>query len=150
MGNFFLALVLLVWSVAHLPGPVQPAQLVLYPIYVACGVAILYSVMVLMSSLSVWMGRNQDLYDFWFYITNFSRYPMEIYRGTWGDPLRLLCTFVLPILVVVNVPARMLAWPLDRQQWWLAGYGLLIAVVCLAASRWLFVRALDAYRSASS
>ena len=31
---------------------------------------------------------QQSLYDFWFYITNFSRYPMEIYHGPIGDWLR--------------------------------------------------------------
>ena len=57
-------------------------------------------------------GRNQNLYDFWFYITNFSRYPMEIYEGPIGTPLRQIFTFLIPILVVVNVPARILAQPL--------------------------------------
>ena len=52
------------------------------------------------------MGRNQNIYDFWFYITNFSRYPMEIYEGPIGTPLRQIFTFAIPILVVVNVPAR--------------------------------------------
>ncbi len=55
-------------------------QIVLYPLYVACGVAILYSLMIALAATSVWLGRNQTLYDFWFYITNFSRYPMEIYQ----------------------------------------------------------------------
>ena len=46
-----------------------------------CGVAIMYSLMIALAATSVWLGRNQTLYDFWFYITNFSRYPMEIYQG---------------------------------------------------------------------
>ena len=45
-----------------------------------CGVAIYYSLMIALAATSVWLGRNQTLYDFWFYITNFSRYPMEIYQ----------------------------------------------------------------------
>ena len=56
----------------------------LYPLYVLCGVAIYYSLMIALAATSVWLGRNQTLYDFWFYITNFSRYPMEIYSGTLG------------------------------------------------------------------
>ena len=53
------------------------------------GVAIMYALMITLSATSVWLGRNQSLYDFWFYITNFSRYPMEIYRGTIGGPAPL-------------------------------------------------------------
>ena len=66
--------------------------------------AILYSLMIALAATSVWLGRNQTLYEFWFYITNFSRYPMEIYRGTIGSPLRWVFTFIIPLLIVVNVP----------------------------------------------
>ena len=63
----------------------------------------LYSVMIALAATSIWLGRNQSLYNFWFYITNFSRYPMEIYRRGWGVPLWGLFTFVIPVLLVVNV-----------------------------------------------
>ena len=81
--------------------------------------------MIVLASLSVWLGRNQSLYDFWFYVTNFSRYPMEIYRGTIGTPLRQFFTFAIPVLIVVNVPARLLAKPLEAQYWPLAAFALL-------------------------
>ena len=75
--------------------------------------AIYYSLMIALAATSVWLGRNQTLFDFWFYITNFSRYPMEIYHGPWGTPLRRVFTFCIPVLVVVNVPARILVRPLE-------------------------------------
>jgi ABC-2 type transport system permease protein len=150
LANFVFALVLLGYSVAHLDHSVTVVQGLLYAVYVLCGVAMMYSVMMVMSSASVWLGRNQSLYDFWFYITNFSRYPMEIYRGPIGDPLRWTFTFIIPILIVVNVPARLMAWPLAAQQWSLVIYALLATVAVLAMSRWLFLRALASYRSASS
>ena len=53
-------------------------------LYLLCGVTILYSLMISLASTSIWLGRNQTLYNFWFYITNFSRYPMEIYNRGWG------------------------------------------------------------------
>ena len=53
----------------------------LYPFYILCGVALLYSLMIALAATTVWLGRNQTIYEFWFYITNFSRYPLEIYRG---------------------------------------------------------------------
>ena len=36
--------------------------------------------MIVLAAASVWLGRNSSIYDFWFYITTFSRYPMEIYQ----------------------------------------------------------------------
>ncbi|MCA9238979.1 MAG: ABC-2 family transporter protein, partial [Planctomycetales bacterium] len=89
-------------------------------------------------------------YDFWFYITNFSRYPMEIYRGTYGTPLRNVFTFVIPILIVINVPARMMAKPLTPEYLHLALFAAVATVVALIISRWVFQSALESYRSASS
>ena len=84
LGNFAVGLGLMGYSMYrldYLPGLVQ---IVLYPVYIACGVAIYYSLMIALAATSVWLGRNQTLFDFWFYIINFSRYPMEIYHGTLG------------------------------------------------------------------
>ena len=156
LANFMLGAGLLAVSLWNLttreskPLVLQQHVRLLYPFYVACGVAILYSLMISLSATSIWLGRNQTLYDFWFYITNFSRYPMEIYEGTLGTPLRLIFTYVIPVLVVVNVPARLLALPLTASTWWLAGFALAATFGSLVASRWVFQRALASYRSASS
>lgn len=159
LANLLLGIALLIISLAHLanradnPWQFTPSLLVLYPLYVACGVAILYSLMICLAATSVWLGRNQTLYDFWFYITNFSRYPMEIYAKGWGLPLLFIFTFVVPVLVVVNVPARLLAQPLTPRaawEWPLAGFTLLATFAALAFSRWVFKKALLSYRSASS
>jgi ABC-2 type transport system permease protein len=131
----------------------SPVAVLLYLFYVACGVAIMYSVMICLAATSVWLGRNQSLYDFWFYITNFSRYPMEIYNTPLGRPLLGFFTFVVPVLVVVNVPARILAQPLRPPADWelpLALWALVATAGSIAFSRWLFKRSLKSYRSASS
>lgn len=152
LGNFVFGLVLLGYSLSKLDYWPSLVQMALYPLYLLCGVAILYSLMTTMAAISVWMGRNQNLYQFWFYVTNFSRYPMEIYRGTFGDPLRLVFTFVIPILIVVNVPARIMAQPLEPtwEATWLAVYAIFATLATLAASRYVFTRAIWSYRSASS
>ncbi len=149
-ANLFFAAALLAYSLLHLPALPGLVQIVLYPLYLACGVAILYSLMISLAATSVWMGRNQTLYDFWFYITNFSRYPMEIYQGTIGGPLQAFFTFIVPVLIVVNVPARLMAKPLSAQNWPLALFGIVAAVGSLWVSRWIFTTALKSYKSASS
>jgi ABC-2 type transport system permease protein len=159
LSNLVMALILLgvsLWQLTHRqenPLQLHFSILFFYPLYVLCGVAILYSLTITLSATSIWLGRNQTLYDFWFYITNFSRYPMEIYQRGWGMTLWGTFTFVIPVLVVVNVPARLLAQPLHPRAWWewpLAGFTIVAAVVSLLASRWVFQRALSSYRSASS
>ncbi len=150
LSNLLFAIGLLAFSLAHLPAWPTAAQFLLYPLYIACGVAIMYSLMITLSATSVWLGRNQTLYDFWFYITNFSRYPMEIYHGTVGTPLRVFFTYIIPVLVVVNVPAQLLAKPLAAQGWPLAIFALFSAAASLWTSRQIFRRAMLSYRSASS
>lgn len=150
MGNFGVALALLVYSLARLEAWPPAWALMLYPLYVLTGVLILYSVMIALAATSIWLGRNQSLYDFWFYITNFSRYPMEIYSGAYGTPIRQVFTFVIPILIVINVPARLMAKPLAEDNAWLAGFAVVATIASLLASRWVFKRALLSYRSASS
>ena len=150
LANFLFAIGLLVYALLRLDHWPTLTQSLLYPIYLVCGVAILYSLMITLAATSVWLGQNQTLYDFWFYITNFSRYPREIYSGRFGTPLNVAFTWFVPVLVVVNVPAALLAKPLSEQYWPLIIYAIAAAVGSLAASRAVFRRALGAYRSASS
>jgi ABC-2 type transport system permease protein len=151
LANFVVAGALMAYALPRVEGlKLSVWQIALYPIYVLTGVAILYSLTIVLAACSVWLGRNTSIYDFWFYITNFSRYPMEIYHGPFGDWLRRIFTFVLPILIVVNVPARMLAKPLRPEYAYLALFAIAAMVVSLVASRWVFQRALVSYRSASS
>jgi ABC-2 type transport system permease protein len=159
LSNFFLGLLILFYALARLSQRTDPSWsigpgiVLLYIAFIACGVALLYSLMICLAATSIWLGRNQSLYDFWFYITNFSRYPMEIYQTGWGIPLWYAFTFIVPVLVVVNVPARLLAQPLTPRQpweWGLAGFAFVSTVASILISRWIFQRALRSYSSASS
>ena len=150
LSNLVFALGLMSYSFYQLGFVPNIIQILLYGVFLVCGVAMLYSLMIFLATTSIWLGRNQSLYDFWFYITNFSRYPMEIYRGSLGTPLQLLFTFIIPVLVVVNVPARILAKPLESQSWPLAAFAIVAAAGSMLAARWVFNRAMLSYRSASS
>jgi ABC-2 type transport system permease protein len=161
LPNGMLGVVLIIYSIRNLMA--DPAKelyfsvfsLAAFVFFVLCGAVVMYSVMICLASTSIWFGRNQNLYNFWFYITNFYRYPMEIYqRNGIGMALWGTFTFVIPILVVSNIPARVLAQPLGTPwkmwEWGLAGYAILGSIWSLWASRWVFRKALLSYRSASS
>ena len=153
LANFCVGVCLLAYSLWKLttrpedPLVISPIVLLLYPFYLICGIAILYSLMISLAATSIWLGRNQTLYNFWFYITNFSRYPMEIYQSFY--PLQWFFTFIIPVLIVVNVPARMMALPLTGE-WLLPAFAVVAAAGSLIASRCVFTLALKSYRSASS
>jgi ABC-2 type transport system permease protein len=151
VANFAVAAALMAYALPRVEVvQITPWLVALYFFYLICGVLILYSLTIVLAAASVWLGRNSSIYDFWFYITTFSRYPLEIYDGPFGIWLRRVFTFVLPILIVVNVPARMLAKPLQTQYTYLALFAILATGLCLVGSRWVFQRALASYRSASS
>ncbi len=159
LANAILGVAVMVVGLSHLmtrsvdPLPLLPLSILLYLIYIACGITILYSLMISLASTSIWLGRNQTLYDFWFYITNFYRYPMEMYRHGWGVVLWGFFTFVVPVLLVVNVPARVMAQPLYPDPsvgWQLALFTIAATGASLFVSRAIFKFAVGSYRSASS
>jgi ABC-2 type transport system permease protein len=112
-----------------------------------CGAAIAYSFMLLLTSLSVWMVRNQSLMEMWWLFSSVARYPKEIFVGRWAEPLGLFFTFFVPILVVVNVPANTMVRVLDPS---MVGFIVGVTVLLLWLSRRFFQHALRSYRSASS
>ncbi len=150
MANVLFGMLLLTVSVWQMPYTPPLAMVILYPAFLICGALIFYSLMIALAATSIWFGRNQSLYDFWFYITIFSRYPMEIYQGGVGFWVRLVFTYAVPILVVVNVPARLVAKQMSQQYWLLTAFAILAAAMSLWSSRQAFRWALSNYRSASS
>ncbi len=112
-----------------------------------CGTAIAYSFMLLLTSISVWMVRNQSLMEMWWLFSSVARYPKEIFAGRWAEPLGHFFTYFVPILVVVNVPANAMVRVLDPP---MVGLIMAAAVILLWLSRRFFQHALRSYRSASS
>jgi ABC-2 type transport system permease protein len=108
--------------------------------------------MLILASTSVWLGRNQTLYDFWFYVTSFGRYPQSIYRGQGmiGEFLWFGLSFVVPLLLVVTVPARIILGKVLDPDYRVAILAPLGTLVLLVLARLVFTKALSQYRSASS
>jgi len=118
----------------------------LFLVMFACGVALAYGFLLLLTSASVWFMRNQSLYEMWWLFSTLMRYPREIFRN-WAAPAGWFFSFVIPIMLVINVPARIMVKALDPA---IVFYTLLATVVALVVSRRFFRLALRRYRSASS
>lgn len=154
INQSFLAVGLLTYSLFQIGEPVSVMQVAAYIGFVVVGVAFFYSLMIAMASTSIWLTRNQGLYDFWFYITVFARYPRSIYNGVdasrleFSEMLQGTFTYAVPILLVVTVPARMIAKGLS--DWHYPVIGLASSTVGLILSRMLFKWSLRSYRSSGS
>ena len=68
-------------------------------------------------------------------------------RSLWASPLGWFFTFIIPVTVVVNVPARTMVKVLEPG---FVAYTALASLVLLWLSRKFFRHALRRYRSASS
>lgn len=149
-----LAVWLLGRSVYRLDLDLSVPQVLLFGMYVTVGVMFFYSLMIATACTSILFGRNQGLYDFWFYITVFARYPRSIYDGRDpahvepGEAIQFLFSFILPILLVITVPAQVIVGTL--QDWRLATVSIVASVVGLVLARTVFQWSLRLYRSASS
>lgn len=150
VNQFALAGALLAYSLYELGRPIGITQIFFYLLMVLIGAIFFYSLMLILASTSIWFGRNQGLYDFWFYITVFARYPRDIYSGSpAGEVLRFAFSYVIPILVVVTVPARLLLSKALEPSW-LTLVAPISAIVSLLVARAVFHQSLRSYRSASS
>jgi len=114
-----------------------------FALFALNGVLILYAMLFTLACLTFWIGRANNLFEFYWQLGQFSRYPAEIYR--W--PLRLALWTVLPMLVVTNLPAAALFRPLSPL---FALYGLGLGAVLVAWTVFFFRKGLQRYRSASS
>ncbi len=125
----------------------DPVRAALFAVMFACGLVLAYSFLLILTSLSVWMVRNQSLYEQWWLVTNFMRYPREIFKGRWGAPLGWFFSFVMPVMLVVSVPANVMVRAFQPG---VVLFTLAATAVTAVAARQVFRLALRRYRSASS
>jgi ABC-2 type transport system permease protein len=146
--NVLMGVAVMVLSLVNLDWAFDPTRVAVFLLVFGCGVLLAYSFMVLLTATGVWLVRNQSMMELWWLFSSLTRYPREIYlRVSWAEPIGLFFTFIVPFLLVVNVPAESMVKMLD---WRLVGFTLLATAVGLWVSRWFFRRALRSYRSASS
>jgi ABC-2 type transport system permease protein len=145
--NVLMGAGLMVYALIQLGRPIDPVETGLFVLLFLCGVALAYSFLLLLMSTSVWLVRNQSLYELWWLFTTLMRYPSEIFGKNWA-PVGRLFTYIIPIMVATNVPANVMAKHLLDPV--LVGYTFAATAALLYLSRKFFRLALRRYRSASS
>jgi ABC-2 type transport system permease protein len=126
----------------------DPLRLLLFLLLFGCGVALTWSFLFMLATSSIWFVRNQHLVELWLLFSTLTRYPRQVFdKVWWAEPLGRLFTLVVPILLVVSVPAEAVVRIVDPGT---AVRMVLLTGVFLTLSRLLFRLALRSYRSASS
>ena len=110
----------------------------------ATGIAIHYSLMFLLASISFWTVRAQGIVWGYYNLFNIARMPDEAFHGLF----KIVFTFALPMLLVSNVPARLLTDKLSSP--FPVLLLLLMSVVCFGLSEWGWRASMRRYTSASS
>ncbi len=142
--NGVSALAVMVYALRQLQLLPSAVHVLGFLLLVAAGVLIHYSLMFLLASASFWTVRAQGIVWGYYSLFNIARLPDAAFRGFF----KVFFTFAVPMLLVANVPAKLLADKLRSPLELLLLLGM--SVVCLLVSEagWRF--SLRHYTSASS
>jgi len=110
----------------------------------AVGILIHYSLMFMLAAISFWTVRAQGIVWGYYNLFNIARMPDDAFRGVF----KVVFTFVLPVLLVSNVPTRVLADKLQSPALWLVLLGM--GVLCAVISEWFWRVSVRRYTSAST
>jgi ABC-2 type transport system permease protein len=142
--NAGFGLCVMIYAAAKLH--LHPGALTLMGFGVLClvGILIHYSLMFMLAAVGFWTVRAQGIVWGYYNLFNIARMPDEAFRGVF----KAMFTFALPVLLVSNVPVRLLA---DK----LVSPAALLSLLALGAlwaavSEWFWRRSLRRYTSASS
>ena len=142
--NSIVAMGLVAYSARQLGLHPGAGQIVLYAAMVFSGLVIHYSILVLSIAPAFWIVSAQGIEGSYFTLSEFSRLPREAFKGL---VTRVLFVWVLPVVVVSNVPARTLLTGLD---WRWAGLLFAFSALWFGLAVFVFHRGLRRYSSASS
>jgi ABC-2 type transport system permease protein len=143
--NALLGIGIVSYSLYRLQVVPGAGQIALYVGTIILGVTIHYAIMFALAVMSFWIVRAQGLIYGYYSIMNLARYPDAVFKGT----VKFIFSWLIPVIVVTNVPARLLMNASDTP-WVLVGRLLLVSALMLFFSRILWKIALGRYSSASS
>ena len=132
------------YAARHLPQPPGPAYVFAFFVLCVAGILVHYSLMFLLGSISFWTVRAQGIVWGYYNLFQIARMPDEAFQGLF----RAIFTFAVPMLLVSNVPVRVLAG-MAASPWDLLLL-LAMSLACFLLSEWGWRISLRRYTSASS
>jgi len=145
IANALMGLAVVVYALARLDRVPSPAQWVGFAVVCLAGLSIHYSLMFLLAWIAFWTVRAQGIVWGYYNLFNIARLPESAFpQGLF----RRVFTFVLPMLLVANVPSKVLLQRLGSPIEWLVL--VLVGASCFVASELFWRQSLRHYTSASS
>jgi ABC-2 type transport system permease protein len=129
--DIVLAAVLLITGLTMTGTTTTPVNFVVFLFLVASGMAILYSLWIVMMAFTFWFTKFDNNVTILQALLDTGRYPATVYP-LW---LRLIVTFVVPIAVATTVPVQALRGELTGWQI-LLFFGIGLASVWVASRVW--------------
>lgn len=143
--NAMLGGVVVIVSLSKLHVTPSAGSVVLYLVAICFGVAVHYSIMLSLAAVSFWIVRAQGLVYGYFNFLHIARYPDVIFPRVF----RFIFGWIIPVVIVANIPARILIKPLGHPAW-LMIHLVLAGSIAFILSRIFWRFALRHYSSASS
>jgi ABC-2 type transport system permease protein len=147
LGGFVNAatgLAVMGYAARQLHATPSAAQAVCFALLCGAGVLIHYSLMFLLASVAFWTVRAQGIVWGYYSLFNIARLPDAAFQGFF----RAFFTFAMPMLLVANVPAKLLLNRLTSPGPVLLLFGM--AGVCFFVSEVFWRRSIRRYTSASA
>ncbi len=125
--NALFGLTVMFFAAAKLNLHPTAAQIAGFSALCVVGILIHYSLMFILATICFWTVRAQGIVWGYYNLFNIARMPDEAFRGAF----KAVFTFALPVLLVSNVPVRVLADKISSPKSWLLliGVGLVWAVL---------------------
>jgi ABC-2 type transport system permease protein len=142
-GQIAMGVLVLAIGIAQVGGEFDVLDALAFAATLACGLLLVYSLLLVLSTLSFWFVRVENLLAIFWSFLDAGRFPVDVYPG-W---LRVTLSTVVPIGIAVTVPAQAIAGRLE-----LAGVVAMIGgtiIMCWFAS-WFWRRGLRSYTGASA
>lgn len=142
-GRTLVGVGLLAYGLQYVPLVQTLAMLPVYIFLILCGQVVLYSIMIIVKTISFKSIHGWATNAVSFRFQELARYPTDIYTGM----LHTLYTFILPLAFIATVPAKALTGKLSLP---LIVGAIFAATISLAIARLVWLKALKGYSSASS
>ncbi|HZC34994.1 MAG TPA: ABC-2 family transporter protein [Chthoniobacterales bacterium] len=143
--NAFVGVLIVCYALKRIQVVPSFGQIALYFATVLIGVSLHYAVMFGLATVSFWSVRAQGVIYGYYNIINLARYPDVVFKGL----AKFVFSWVLPVMVVTNVPARVLIHA-SETPWPFVGHLVLVSMMMILFSRLIWRSALNHYSSASS
>jgi ABC-2 type transport system permease protein len=142
--NALFAVSVMIFAAVKLNLHPTPAQIAGFGALCLVGILIHYSLMFILATICFWTVRAQGIVWGYYNLFNIARMPDEAFRGAF----KAVFTFALPVLLVSNVPVRVLADKIASPHAWLLLIGIGVAWALVSELFWQF--SVRRYTSASS